>query len=522
MKHLLSLFKYTITASALSSFSGYTTAAPKKPNILFAFGDDYGRYASIYYEKEGKNPMASIVQTPVFDRLAREGALFMNAYVNAPSSTPCRSSLLSGQYFWRTGQGAILQGAVWDMSIPSFPLILKNNGYHIGKTYKVWSPGKEVDAPYGGQTYAYEKHGSNFGKFSQTVSKASNPDREAAKQPLYDEVRNNFIDFLNNRDSDKPFCYWWGPTNTHRAWQKGSGKALWNIEPDSLNGKIPTCWPDIPEIREDIADYLGEVLAFDHALGILIEVLSEKGELDNTVIVVSGDHGIPGFPRGKCNLYDLGVKVPLLVRYPVIVQAGRIVDDFVNLMDLAPTFLELAGLTPPEVMTGKSLMNVLTSKASGQIDPLRTYAVSGRERHVADARENYLPYPQRSIVTKKYKYIRNFHPERWPMGSFTYGFKDLDGGPTKDWYTANYFYEFNSLYMDLAFAKRPYEELYDLENDPWEIINLAQNDKFRDILKQLSGQLDEILISTGDPRMTGNGDTYDHLPFTIPIHNKVI
>ncbi|MDR3262649.1 MAG: sulfatase [Tannerella sp.] len=514
MKHPL-IYKCTLATTALTAVTAYA-GSPEKPNILFAFGDDYGRYAGIYHEKEGGNTLGSAVKTPVFDKLAREGALFLNAFVTAPSSTPCRSSLLSGQYFWRTGRGAILQGAVWDTSIPSYPLILRDNGYHIGKTYKVWSPGTEIDAPYGGQAYGYEKHGKKFGQFSIVVSQSANPDKESAKQELYDEVTGNFRDFLKDRDPDKPFCYWWGPTNTHRAWEKGSGKALWGINPDDLKGKLPAGWPDIPEIREDVADYLGEVQAFDHALGELIEVLRETGELDNTVIVVSGDHGIPGFPKGKCNLYDLGLRVPLLVRYPALVKSGRVVDDFVNLMDLAPTFLELAGLTPPDVMTGKSLVHVLKSPASGQVDPERTFVISGRERHVASAREGELPYPHRSIATKKYKYIRNFRPDRWPMGTYETGFKDLDGGPTKTWYMDNYYNETCKFYMDQAFAKRPYEELYDLEKDPYEVNNLAKDPTYQAVLKQLSDQLETVLIRTGDPRILGKGDTFDKYPFTIP------
>ena len=115
---------------------------------------------------------------------------YRNAHVNAPSCTPCRSALLSGQYFWRTGRGAILQGAVWDSSIPSYPLLLKEAGYHIGKTFKVWSPGTPADAPYGGQQYAYEQAGRRFNQFSQTATAlvADGMSVEAAKQVLYDDL----------------------------------------------------------------------------------------------------------------------------------------------------------------------------------------------------------------------------------------------------------------------------------------------------------------------------------------------
>ena len=122
-----------------------------QPNIVFAFADDWGRYASAYRQVEGDTTPNALLDTPNFDRVAHEGALFTNAFVPAPSCTPCRSSLLTGRYFWQTGRGAILQGAVWDSSIPSYPLMLEEAGYHIGYTYKAWSPGTPRDAPYGGE-----------------------------------------------------------------------------------------------------------------------------------------------------------------------------------------------------------------------------------------------------------------------------------------------------------------------------------------------------------------------------------
>jgi len=106
----------------------------QRPNILFCFADDWGRYASIYTNVETRPSINQVLKTPVIDRVAREGVLFKNAFVTAPSCTPCRSSLLSGQYFFRTGRGAILQGAAWDSSIPSYPLLLRDAGYHIGKS----------------------------------------------------------------------------------------------------------------------------------------------------------------------------------------------------------------------------------------------------------------------------------------------------------------------------------------------------------------------------------------------------
>ncbi|HJO81560.1 MAG TPA: sulfatase-like hydrolase/transferase [SAR202 cluster bacterium] len=214
------------------------------PNIVFTFADDWGRYASAYRPFEGENLINRLIDTPNFDRMAGEGALFKNAFVPAPTCTPCRSSILSGQYFWQTGLGAILQGAVWDETIPTYPLILEEAGYHIGYTYKVWSPGRTVNAPYGAERTRYETAGNQFNSFSHVVTDgASDLGIDGAKQMLLDETGQNFDSFLDARPDDKPFCYWWGPTNTHRTWEQGSGKALWGLDPDDLEGGCPSSCP---------------------------------------------------------------------------------------------------------------------------------------------------------------------------------------------------------------------------------------------------------------------------------------
>ncbi|MEM9703789.1 MAG: sulfatase-like hydrolase/transferase, partial [Planctomycetota bacterium] len=250
-------------AAAFAQTAGDDVASeekPRRPNILFAFADDWGRYASAYAALDGdaRNDLSQAAgfSTPNFDAVAKAGVLFTHAYVNAPSCTPCRSSLLTGRPFYTTGMGAILNGAQWDGSIRSYPEELEAGGYFIGQTYKVWSPGSPNDAPFGGRRTAYEKAGGKFNGFSQRVANADAPDAAGAK--LYDEVRANFRAFLADAEaSGKPWHYWFGPTNVHRTWVKGSGKKLWGIEPDSLKGKLPPFLPDVPEIREDFADYLG-------------------------------------------------------------------------------------------------------------------------------------------------------------------------------------------------------------------------------------------------------------------------
>ena len=511
-----------------------------KPNILFAFADDWGRYASAYAKYEGAGSLNELIQTPNFDRVAADGALFLNALVPAPSCTPCRSSILAGRYFWQTGLGAILQGARWDEDIPTFPLELESKGgYFVGYQYKVWSPGRTLNAPIGGQRTRFQPAGGNFNQFSHWATAKVNSEEmtvEAAKQALYEETRQNFRAFLAARPADVPFCYWWGPTNTHRTWERGSGKALWNIEPDDLKGRLPAFLPDVHDIREDAADYLGECLAVDNGLGILLDELAAAGELDNTLLVVSGDHGIPGMPRAKCNLYDIGCEVALAVRWPGRVAPGRVVEDFVNLMDLGPTFCEAGGIDIPRGMTGQSLLPVLTAPGSGQIETPRDHVVIGRERHVALAREGYLPYPQRSLRTKDFIYIVNFEPDRWPMGdpaglddpnaaapdfhtlatNTAVAYAEVDASPTKAWMIHHREDLDVEPLFELGFGKRPREELYDLREDPHYMNNVATDPAYANVRGQMADRLLKILEEQDDPRLMEQPCRYELEPYAGP------
>ncbi|HUE70704.1 MAG TPA: sulfatase [Pirellulaceae bacterium] len=508
----------------------------RRPNILFAFADDWGRYASAYAKLDGPGTINDAIATPNFDRVAREGILFRRAFVSAPSCTPCRSALLSGQHFWRTGRGAILRGAVWDGSQPSFPLLLRDCGYHIGETYKVWSPGTPVDAPFAAPQHAYERAGGRFNQFSQNVTRmvAAGSELQAAKQALLGEVRGNFDAFLAERSKDQPFCYWFGPTNVHRKWIKGSGKALWGIDPDSLTGKLPPFLPDVPVVREDLADYFGEAQAFDAALGVLLARLEEIGELENTLVVVSGDHGAPGFPYGKCNLYDFGSSVSLAIRWGGA-KGGRVVDDLTSLPDLAPTFIELAGVPVPERMTGRSLVPILKSEKSGQVDPARTAVFIGRERHVENARADFMPYPQRAIRTHDFLYIINFRPDRWPLGDpyrldgdnpptteeiteeTRCTLPDEDAGPTKAWLVGVRKDPQWQEHFQWVYGKRPREELYELKSDPHQTKNVAADPAYARQRAALEKQLLDELKRTGDPRLIDDGRFFETPPMSGPV-----
>ncbi len=515
-----------------------SAADTKRPNILFIFADDWGRFASAYGKLDGPGSPNDVVKTPNFDRIAREGTLVRQAFVSAPSCTPCRSALLSGQHFWRTGRAAILQGAVWDEGIPTYPRLLAKAGYHMGKTGKVWSPGNPADIPYGRPVPGFQKSGMHFNNFSGFVTKEVEAGKtvDATRELLQREVRGNLEDFLAKRPGGTPFAYWFGPTNVHRKWVKGSGKALWGINPDELKGKLPPFLPDNPEVREDFADYLGEVQALDAYAGVLLDTLEKAGELDNTLVVMSGDHGPPGFPHGKCNLYDFGSRVALALRGPGVAK-GAVSDTLVSLPDLAPTFLELAGVSPPATMTANSLQSLGLIAATGETDRKRAARDAiyiGRERHYPTARDGGLPYPQRAIRTRDHLYIINFRPDRWPLGdprqlqdgtpaweklanNTGVTLSDEDAGPAKAWLVINRNTEQGKPYFDHAYGKRPAEELYVLADDPHQMRNRAQEPAMASVRKNLRERLLKTLEETGDPRVQDDGKYFENPPLAGPV-----
>ncbi|MEN8774783.1 MAG: sulfatase [Akkermansiaceae bacterium] len=494
----------------------------KKPNILMLFADDLGRYASAYASKD--QPSANdIISTPTFDWIASEGVLATNAFVSAPSCSPCRAALISGRHFFTNGSCSQLHhrwhgpeaSDPW-AEISGYAEILQRNGYHIGLTHKDHVKGKK----FGPQ---FNKAGRKVNGFSQYVSKGGEIPKR--KEDLYEECRANFRSFIEKRDKGQPFMYHFHPTNPHRAWTKGSGKNLWGLDPDKLKGKMPPFLPDVPVVREDLADYLGEAMAFDECCRILLEELKVTGEFDNTLIVISGDHGAPGFPRGKTNCYDFGARVLFAARWPGHIQPAQTLTKPISLIDLAPTFLAAAGIKKADTMHGENLLPALTS---GDHSSLRSWALIGRETHVESARDRQLPYSIRSIRTADHLYIINFTPDRAPMGDLlelkkgpltfdelagktrlTYA--DLDAGPTKAWMVLNRDNPEFKFHWELGFGARPAEELYELKSDPHQIKNLARDQKHEEVKVKLRAQLMAELKEYNDPRL--NGDQFDYLPY---------
>lgn len=397
------------------SGSIHSKASGDRPNILFFFADDWGRYASIYADPE-KPSLNDVIQTPNIDRIGREGLVFKNAFVPVASCNPCRSSLATGRYFWSCGSGAFLnpKGSNWEgvddpfKRLPKFVDSLASSGYHAtrsGKTF-AFTPTKRT-----GKERTLPTFEDKFPRYGLHVGQAATePERQERHDYVVERTRIEIKRALLGSPEEKPFFFVFGPINVNRPYVADSGEALWGIDPDTLKGLIPKFLPDVDDVRRDFADYLGEVLALDLMLGVMLEELEKAGELDDTLVILSGDHGIPGVPRGKTNCYDFAIQAPLLMRWPEKIQAGRLVDDFINLMDLGPTLLQLAGTPIPESMDGQSFLPQILSEQSGWIDPERNRVFVGRERHFPSAREGNLPYPIRAVRTQDYLYIKNFKP----------------------------------------------------------------------------------------------------------------
>lgn len=446
-------------------------AADERPSIVIAVADDWSYpHAGIYGDKT--------IHTPTFDRFAAEGVLFTNSYCSSPSCTPSRASMLTGQHIHRLEDS----GNLWSRLAPKFdtyPDLLEKQGYVVGLQGKGWGPG---DFKAGGRE--------------------RNPAGPAFK---------TFADFLKSVPAGKPFCFWLGHKDPHRPYKEGQGVEA-GLRPETV--QVPSYLPDTPEVRGDLLDYYAAVQRYDRDTGDLLKLLEESGRARNTLVVMTGDNGLP-FPRAKATLYDAGTRMPLAIRWPARVKGGRTVDAFVSHCDFAPTFLDAAGLPVPPTMTGRSLLPLLR----GVEEVGRDRVFFGRERH-ANVRQGDLSYPARAIRTKEFLYIRNLRPELWPAGDpekwFAVGpFGDVDNGPSKAQIIARRDQDLRYFFR-LAFEKRPEVELFDLGKDPDQLENIAT--KRPEVARRLDAELTAWLSETGDPRiidgkLSGSDNRWDKYPY---------
>ena len=448
--------------------------APRRPNIVLIVADDWSwPHAGAYGDK--------VVKTPAFDRLAAEGALFTRAYCASPSCTPSRGALLTGQAVHRLESG----GNLWSRlpkTFTCYPDALEQAGYAVGLTGKGWGPG---------------------------TIEGTGRDRNPAGPNVRD-----FAAFLKTVKTAQPFCFWYGSQDPHRPYEPGTGLQA-GLKPEDV--QPPPFFPDRPEVRSDLLDYYFEVRRFDQAVAAILKQLDDAGLAENTLVIVTSDNGMP-FPRCKANLYDSGTHMPLAIRWPGQIAPGRKIEAFVSLTDLAPTILEAAGLKPWPAMTGKGLRRLWRS---GNVpEPDRDQVFLERERH-ANVRKGDLSYPCRAIRTDKYLYVRNLRPDRWPAGDpemykAVGPFGDVDPSPTKDLILDRRGEAGMAPFFRLAFEKRPPEELYDLEHDPFELKNVAAHEGHAPAKAELRAKLDRWMEETADPRVDPSDDRFDKYPYVGP------
>jgi uncharacterized sulfatase len=465
-----------VLATSAAAFSISCQSKSKPPNVLFVLADDWSfPHAGAYGDP--------FVQTPNFDRIAREGIKFTNSFCASPSCTPSRSALLSGRHQWQCGQAGALFGSL-PPDLPILTHVLEDAGYRTGFTGKDWKPGDW-------KALGLKRHpnGEEFNSIRHTQQLPRGIDQR--------DYAANFGAFLEKTDPQKPFFFWLGSTEPHRAYDAEAyqrmGRSISQIP-------VPGFLPDTETVRKDLAAYYSEVEWHDQQIGRALAKLEERHMLDDTIIFLTSDNGMP-FPRAKVNLYDAGLRMPLAIRWKGRVNPGSTSHALVSHTDIPTTILAAAGLPNLPGAVGRNLFG----------GEERQHVLAGLERHTY-CRPDGATYPVRSIRTKDYLYLRNFAPDRWPTGGpdFVSSNKtfhgDIDATPIlaelpkypKQW--------------ALATAKRPAEELYLVASDPWQLQNLAQDPSHADAKQRLASTLEAELRATGDPRIEGK-DPWQAFPY---------
>ena len=517
MNHrFLSGVAVAIVALTIFSCSPSTKTAEKakQPNILFAIADDQSYpHAGVYGFAE--------ISTPSFDQVANTGVLFSNAFVGAPQCSPSRAAILTGKNIWQLEEAGT-HASNFPKKFQVFTDLLETVGYQLGFTGKPWGPGN-----YKITGWTRNPVGPEYNEKELETVPASGIHST--------DYFGNFVEFLEKKPTDKPFFFWYGGHEPHRVYEAGSGvKSGKSV----ANAMVPAFLPDDSVTRNDVLDYAFEIEYFDSHLGKMLNLLKERGELENTLVVVTADNGMP-FPYAKANLQEFGTHVPLAISWPAGIKKTKKTDELVSMIDLAPTFLEIAGVRDTPEMTGRSITSILFSNEKAKT---RDFVLTGRERHT-HARPDNLGYPARAFRTKEYLFVKNYKPDRWPIGdpvpvtkendernavegfSKLYpGYLDIDGSPSKTFMMENKESEGVKELFHNAFEKRPAEQLYDIVNDPYCVNDLSGSAEFDEIRKGLSERLDAELKKQGDPRMFGSQifDSYPRYSTTrnFPRFNK--
>ncbi|HDJ34647.1 MAG TPA: heparan N-sulfatase [Bacteroidetes bacterium] len=491
MNITLNVRGFLLPGMALTAIGGCSSPQQGLPNILICIADD------VSYPHMGE--ACSWVNTPGFDKVAREGLYFTNAYTPNAKSAPSRSCIITGRNSWQLKEAAN-HFCYFPAEFKTYPEVLGEHGYYTGYTGKGWAPGDP---------------GIVNGKPRELLGKAWNELRTDPPTKAISRIdyAGNFKQFFENKPESQPFCFWYGGHEPHRRYEYGSsiraGKKTSDVD------QVPRFFPDMEAVRTDMLDYALEIEYFDLHLQRILQFLEEKGELDNTVVIVTADNGMP-FPRAKSDEYEYSNHMPMAVMWKNgIIHPGRTVSDYVSFIDFAPTFLELAGVPWEESgmqpSPGQSLLPVFRDKVKE--GTFREFLLIGKERHDV-GRPDDLGYPIRGIIREGWLYLVNYMPELWPAGNPQTGYPTVGGSPTKTIILDNREDPDSAHFWQWSFGKRPGEELYHINQDPDCLDNMAEKGEYADLKALLREKMESELIRQDDPRMFGQGDVFMNYPYT--------
>jgi N-sulfoglucosamine sulfohydrolase len=391
------------------------------------------------------------VQTPNLDRLARQGIRYTNAFTTSPVCSASRSAMITGMY--QTSIGVHHHRSH------------RSDGYTLPESVRMIT-----------------EYFRRAGYFTANVKTAAPGVRGSGKTDFNFKFENAFDgDDWNKRKAGQPFFAQLSISVTHRGghWKNLTQKLKNPV--DTAKVKLPPYYPDHPVARRDWATYLDSIQVMDGYVGKILKRLDDEGLTDNTVVIFIGDHG-RCHVRGKQWLYDGGIHIPLIIRWPGKIKPGRVCHDLVSAIDISATVLKIAGFEPPKYMQGRLFLGPNAKK--------REYIIAARDR--CDETIDRI----RCVRTKRYKYIRNFMPERPYTQINRYKESSYPMLPLmRKLHTDGKLTPVQALFMA---PRKPVEELYDIKNDPYEIRNLADSPKHQKTLKKMRRILDKWIKDTSD------------------------
>ena len=448
----------------------------ERPNILFILSDDHSvPYLGCYGHPD--------LKTPNIDALAGEGVMFKHMYTTSPQCAPSRSSMMTGRSVTDIRQSRF--SASLNREIPIYPEMLREAGYYTGvcgRSYHVDGSGRKARVT---EQVFQEYNLVTFpSRLDYVVPRAKD-----------EEVLSQMVAFLDQVPKGKPWFLQVGFHDPHRPFKAKE------YEPDPSKIAVPEGMPDTELLRKDLAAHYGEIQRLDFYVGQLIDELEKRGIKDNTLIVFMGDNGA-ALLRGKGTLWDTGLHVPFIACWPSRIPAGTVSDVLISGEDLAPTFLDVAGLLPHEKMTGRSFLPAL----EGSTAEIRPYAYAVRSAHGSGLPTNTGPFDlSRTVFNKHYKLIYN---ALWQLPFSPVDFRGNDFW--KELVALNQRGKIDPKFRENIFADpREMFELYDLRNDPDEFNNLAGNADYQEIELELKEAMQRWMILT-----------WDYLPLPIPPENR--